>query len=464
MKVAVVGAGPAGVRAVEQLVRAGLRPLWLDEAPDGGGRIYQRPPGGFARRAAALYGLEAAKATALHATLDALKPLTDWRPDTLVWNIAARPGLLHTLREGRTEEHGFDAAILCTGAMDRVVPVPGWTRPGVTALGAAQIALKAQGCAIGSRVAFVGSGPLLWLVAYQYMKAGAGVAAVLDTTPFRQKLHALAGLPHEPATLAKGVYYLAWIRAAGIPVAEGVTPLRIEGEKPDGVSALHWRDAAGKEHRLDCDAVGLGWGVRPELQLADLAGVPITFDRVQHNWVPQRDALGRSPVRGVYLAGDGAGIGGADVAEMTGACAAQALLEDAGLPVDHALRRRLQARLRRQARFRAALERAFPFPAHLAAAMPDETILCRCEAVTAGEMRAAAEPEGPHGAAPEVNRAKAFTRIGMGRCQGRVCGMAAAEVLAARIGCDVARIGRLRGQPPVKPLPIPPAPMPEGVA
>jgi NADPH-dependent 2,4-dienoyl-CoA reductase/sulfur reductase-like enzyme len=455
MKVAVVGAGPAGVRAVEQLVRAGLRPLWLDEAPDGGGRIYQRPPAGFRRGASALYGLEARRAQALHAALDALKPATDWRPDTLVWDIAWGQRQLHLMHQGSAEMVEVDAAILCTGAMDRVVPLPGWTRPGVTTLGGAQIALKAQGCAIGAQVVFLGSGPLLWLVAYQYMKAGANLAAVLDTTGFRQKLSALAGAPHDPATLAKGLYYVARLRAAGVKVAEGITPLAIEGDRPDAVTALRWRDAAGLEHSTACDAVGLGWGVRPELQLADLAGVPIEFDAVQHNWVPKRDALGRTPVPALFVAGDGAGIGGAVVAEMAGACAAQALLEDAGRTVDHALLGRLQRRLRRQARFRAALERAFPFPTALAAAMPDETILCRCEAVTAGELRAAAAPEGPHGTAPEVNRAKAFTRIGMGRCQGRVCGAAAAEVLAAQLGTDAASIGRLRGQAPVKPLPMP---------
>jgi len=455
MKVAVVGAGPAGVRAVEQLVRAGLRPLWLDEAPDGGGRIYQRPPAGFRRGAAALYGLEAKRAQALHAALDAAKPAAEWRPDTLVWDVTWAEKRLHLLHQGRAEAVEVDAAILCTGAMDRVVPLPGWTRPGVTTLGGAQIALKAQGCAIGHKVVFLGSGPLLWLVAYQYMKAGANVAAVLDTTGFRRKLGALAGAPHDPVTLAKGLYYVARLRAAGVRVAEGITPLAIEGEQPDAISALRWRDAAGREHSTACDAVGLGWGVRPELQLADLAGVPIGFDTVQHNWVPQRDALGRTPVPGLYVAGDGAGIGGAVVAEMAGACAAQAVLDDAGLPADQKLVNRLQRRLRRQARFRAALERAFPFPISLAATMPDEAILCRCEAVTAGELRAAAAPEGPHGTAPEVNRAKAFTRIGMGRCQGRVCGAAAAEVLAAQLGTNAAGIGRLRGQAPVKPLPMP---------
>jgi NADPH-dependent 2,4-dienoyl-CoA reductase/sulfur reductase-like enzyme len=447
MKVAVVGAGPAGVRAVEVLLGAGLRPVWIDEALDGGGRIYQRPPAGMRRDAKALYGFEAKRATALHAALDAAKPRVDWRPDTLVWNI--RPGTrqLHTVSAGRQGVVDYEAAILCTGAMDRVLPVKGWTLPGVTTMGGAQIALKAQGCGIGRRVAFLGSGPLLWLVAYQYAKAGAEVAAVLDTTPFATKAAAAPGMLRGPATFAKGVFYIAWLRAHGVRIAEGVTPLAIEGG--NSVSGIRWRDARGAEQRADCDAVGLGWGLKPEAQLADLAGVPFNFDAAQRNWVPQRDATGRTPVPGLYLAGDGSGIGGAEVAELAGARAAMAVLQDAGHQPDPTL---LDRRLAALGRFRLALEKAFPFPAHLAANLPDDALFCRCEGLTVGELRATVA--GPQLPAPEMNRAKAISRAGMGRCQGRVCGAAAAEILAARLGCEVAEVGRLRGQAPVKPIPL----------
>lgn len=454
MKVAVVGAGPAGVRAVERLVAAGISPVWIDEAPDGGGRIYQRPPAGLARDARTLYGFEAKRATSVHDTLDALKPKVDWRPETLVWHIRPEARTLNTLSRGRQAEVAYDAAILCTGAMDRVIPVPGWTRPGVTTMGAAQIALKTQGCGIGRRVAFLGTGPLLWLVAYQYAKAGAEVVAVLDTTSFATKMRAAPGLMLGGMTFAKGLYYTAWLRRRGIRIAEGVTPIAIDGDD-NGVTAIAWRDAAGREHRAECDAAGIGWGLKPEAQLADLARVPFRHDPVQANWVPVRDEAGRTPVAGIYLAGDGAGIGGAEVAEIAGARAALALLSDAGHRIDPIETVTLDRRLASQARFRAALERAFPFPAHLARSIADDTLLCRCEGLRAGELRAAARAEAATGPATEVNRAKSFTRVGMGRCQGRVCGAAAAEVLAAELGCDVAAIGRLRGQPPVKPIPIP---------
>ena len=448
MRVAVVGAGPAGVRAVEQLLRAGIAPVWIEEAADGGGRIYQRPPQGFARTHRELYGADARRALELHAVLDELKPRTDWRSETLVWNIRPRDGALDTLTGGTQRgEVRYDALILCTGAMDRLVPLPGWTLPGVTTLGGAQIALKAQGVAIGARPVFVGTGPLLWLASLQYAKAGAPPALVLDTTGFATKAAAVAGMLWNLPTFLRGLRYIAMLRARRIPIAEGAAPLAVEGE--GAATGLRWRDSAGREHATPCDAVALGWGLKPEAQLADLAGVPFRFDGAGHNWVPERDSAGRTPVRGIYLAGDGAAIGGAEVAELSGARAALALLEDQRIVADPLLLAHLDRRLRSEARFRAALERAFPYPAHLARHMPDETLLCRCEAITAGELRAAAGD-----GAPEVNRAKALSRVGMGRCQGRVCGPPAAEVLADALALPVEEVGRLRGQMPVKPIPV----------
>lgn len=448
MKVVVVGAGPAGIRAVEQLVRAGVSPIWIEEGADGGGRVTQRPPAEFSRSNAALYGADAGRAKRLHAALDSLKPRVDWRPDTLVWNIRPEAKVLHTLTNGAAQDEvAYDAVILCTGAMDRVLPLPGWTLPGTTTLGGAQVALKSQGVGIGANPVLIGTGPLLWLTALQYAKAGAKPAAVLDTTDLLTKARFSGGLMWNMPTLLRGMGLYASLKLRGVKMYEDVTPLAIEGV--DKVTAVHWRDAAWKEHITPCDGVALGWGLKPEAQLAELAGVPFDYDDAQQNWVPRKDAAGRSPVAGVFLAGDGAGIGGADVAEMGGARAALTILADAKLPSDMALSKHLDGRLRTERRFRNALERAFPYPARLASRMDDSTSVCRCEVITAGELRDAAAAD-----APELNRAKAFSRVGMGRCQGRLCGTPAAAVLARALDVDVRDVGRLRGQPPVKPVPL----------
>ncbi|NBA94685.1 NAD(P)/FAD-dependent oxidoreductase [Pseudomonas sp. R5(2019)] len=440
----IVGAGPAGIRAAQTLVAHGLHPCLVDEASRGGGQIYRRQPANFQRPPEQLYGFEAGKATAVHQALDDLAGQIDYRPETLVWN--AEHGRLDTLNNGRAGQLDFTQVIVATGATDRVLPVPGWTLPGVYSLGAAQIALKYQGCAIGERVLFCGSGPLLYLVAYQYAKAGAKVVAVLDSAPFSAQCQALPTLLGQPATLAKGVYYRAWLSAHGIPVQQGASLERIEGDQR--VQTAIWRQGEHR-HQLECDALAFAHALRSETQLADLLGCEFAWNPLNRAWLPDRDAAGRSSVAGIYLAGDGAGIMGADAAEMAGERAALALLEDLGQRVDHSRCRQLEKRLAAIARFRQGLETAFPFPADWAEKAPDDLVVCRCEEVRAGDVRAVVR-EGHW----EMNRVKAHCRVGMGRCQGRMCGAAAAEIVAAHSGRSVDCVGRLRAQAPIKPLPF----------
>ena len=438
--VVIVGAGPAGISAARTLLDHGINPCLVDESLRGGGQIYRRQPSGFQRTAKQIYGFEATKAQAVHRTLDELAPLIDYRPETLVWN--AEDGRLDMLNNGRAESVEYAQIIVATGATDRILPVPGWTLPGVYSLGAAQIALKYQGCAIGERVAFCGSGPLLYLVAYQYAKAGAKVVAVLDSAPFSAQCRALPALLGQPATLAKGVYYRAWLTAHGIAVHHGATLRQVDGEQR--VSGIRWG-----EHALKCDAVAFAHALRSETQLADLLGCEFAWNTLNRAWLPQRDSAGRSSVSGVYLAGDGAGIMGADAAQMAGERAALAVLEDAGVAIDPRRPAVLEQQLAGIQRFRRGLETAFPFPEQWAAQAPDELIVCRCEEVSAGDVRAVVD-EGHW----EINRVKAHCRVGMGRCQGRMCGLAAAEIVAERSGRGIENIGRLRSQAPIKPLPF----------
>ncbi len=479
----VVGAGPAGIRAAQTLLAHGLRPILIDEASRGGGQIYRRPPVQFERSAQSLYGTEALRATSVHEAMDAMQGRIDYRPDTLVWN--AQGGALDLLdaETNMASSVPYRRLIVATGATDRVLPVPGWTLPGVYTLGGAQVALKFQGCAIGERVVLMGTGPLLYLVAYQYVKAGATIAAVLDTARFADQLAAVPAMLTQPAVFAKGVYYVGWLRAHGVPIHSGIRPVRIEGAlrerfggglrqaqpersgagfdklSPNGerqdvggdsrVAAVVF-EAGGREHRIECDAVGFGYALRSETQLADLLGCRFSYAPMQRAHLPERDAAGRSSEEGIYLAGDGAGIMGADAAEWAGERAALALLADEGIAIDAARAAELEHRFERLGTFRQGLERAFPFPQDWAAKAPDDLIVCRCENISAGELRRVVRETG----ADDINRLKALSRIGMGRCQGRMCQVAATELLAHASGKPIEFVGRLRGQAPIKPIPM----------
>ncbi|KXV02569.1 FAD/NAD(P)-binding oxidoreductase [Caballeronia megalochromosomata] len=450
--VIVIGAGPAGVRAAQALVEAGLRPMVIDESRRDGGQIYRRQPEGFTRTYDTLYGTEAERARALHEAFDALRPKIDYLPDTLVWNI--EPNAVHVMGGTRHRRLAFDALIICSGATDRLMPVHGWHHAGTYSLGGAQVALKSQGCAIGSRVAMMGTGPLLYLVAAQYVKAGATVSAVLDTSTFAHRLRALPQLLAIPSTLKKGIALMGVLKDARVPVHRGITPVEIQGTPEHGVQGVRVRLADGTMLEVECDAVALGYHLRSETQLADLAGCESRFDHAMQQWLPVADEDGRSNISGVYLAGDGARVRGADAAERAGRLAALAALKDFGMTRNEAEANRLRMQLRRFTRFAAGLRTAFPWPARFAAALPDEAIVCRCEAITAGELRRVVNEMG----AKEANRAKAFSRVGMGRCQGRFCAHAGAEVIAAVAHVPLEAVGRLRGQAPVKPLPMALAP------
>ncbi len=443
LQVVVVGAGPAGIRAAEILVGGGLRPIVIDEGERAGGQIYRRPPQGFTRPPEALYGSEAAKAVALHRSFDAMAAAGRLAHHPRSSVVAIAQGRLQVLDTEGSRWIAYDRLILATGAMDRIMPVPGWQSAGVYGLGAMQIALKAQGAALGRRLVLAGSGPLLTLLAVQLLKAGAQIAAVLDTTPMRQQLRGFTGLSARPLLALRGLMMRR--RLAGLYHA-GVRLERIEADERGPVAVL-WRDEMGRSQRTACDAVGLGWHLRAETRLADLAGCDFAYDGTWRQWLPEADAMGRAG-HGVYLAGDGLRILGADGAEIAGRLAAAACLQDLGLPgPDIAADRR---RLARFGRFARGLAQAFPWPAETAASLPDETVICRCEGVTAAELRRAVDFGGG-----EVNRAKSLGRVGMGRCQGRYCELAAAEIVAGSAGLPcVAAAGRLRGQAPVRPAPI----------
>lgn len=445
-RVVIVGAGPAGVRCAEALVAAGLRPTVIDENRRDGGQIYRRQPDNFTRSYEALYGTEAHKAAALHAAFDRLRERIDYLPETLVWNIADR----HVYMTSGPRALAFDALVLCTGAADRLMPLKGWNCAGAYSLGGAQVALKSQACAIGRQIVFAGTGALLYLVAAQYIKAGANVAAVLDTSPRSRRLAALGKLLAQPAVLYKGAMLELSLRRAGISIHKGIELVEIAGTAEAGVQGLVFREADGRQRRIDCDAVGLGYHLRPETQLADLARCEFCFDAPSRQWLPKLDADGRTSVHRVYIAGDGARVLGANAAEASGKLAAFAVLEDLGLPVPAEFVAEQRRTLSKLERFAQGLAQAFPWPASQAARLSNDTVVCRCESITAGELRSIVEKTG----ACESNRAKAFSRVGMGRCQGRYCGHAAAEIIAQAAAVPLEDVGRLRGQAPVKPLPI----------
>lgn len=446
-RILIVGAGPAGIGAADEFARAGIRPILFDEGRQAGGQGYR-----VSDPALDLNLEYAAKPDylRLHQGFAALKDRVDYRPETLVWSVDGETAFTATRNVVDADGTPYDRLLLATGATDKIAPVPGWTLAGVYSLGAAQVLLKDQGCAIGREAVFYGSSPLLYLAAWQYLEAGAGKVTILDTTPFSAKLRASARIARAPAVLGQGLALIARLRLRGVTMRHGVSDLKILGD--DRVQGIAYRHRGGEVEQV-CDAVAIGHGLRAETQLAELAGCALAFDPIFDQWLPRVDADGRGKA-GVYLAGDGTRIGGAIAAEISGRIAAKACLADMGHAVDAGELAALRARRDAYYAAQEGLARAFAWPRDSFAALPDATVLCRCENVTAGQVRMVARAMTGIG---DINRVKALTRCGMGRCQSRMCGLAAIEVVAAARSQAPQALTHYRSQPPVKPIFIPAA-------
>jgi NADPH-dependent 2,4-dienoyl-CoA reductase/sulfur reductase-like enzyme len=314
--------------------------------------------------------------------------------------------------------------------------------------GAAQIMLKSSGLTPSGKVVLAGTGPLLWLLAWQYLRAGAALPLILDTTPAENRG---AALPHAFGFLAspylgKGLRLLLEVRRKA-KVVSGVTELRAEGDGK--LREVVWRSGDGPEQRLDADLLFLHQGVVPNVNLANSIGCAHRWDDTQLCWRPQVDDWGASTVERVAIAGDGAGISGALAAEHRGRLAALGAALQLGA-IDRAKRDAdaapVRAALARAERGRAFLDTLYR-PRREHRVPTAGTVVCRCEEVTAQQVvdAVALGCTGP-------NQLKSFLRCGMGPCQGRLCGLTVTELIASVRGVAPEAVGYYRLRPPVKPI------------
>jgi NADPH-dependent 2,4-dienoyl-CoA reductase/sulfur reductase-like enzyme len=435
----VIGGGPAGLAAASLAARAGVSTVLFDENPGVGGQIYRAITSTPVTDRSILgedYWAGEALATAAKASgATIVNGATVWSldPQKIVGvSIAGAARMIEARR-----------VIIATGSLERPFPIDGWTLPGVMTAGGAQTALKAQGLMPSGRTVMAGTGPLLWLLAAQILRAGGRIDALLDTTPRDNWLRALFHLPEFMLSpyFSKGLKLLREVRAK-------VTTLRTDGLKAVGKDKLEEVvfQSKGEERRLPADLLLLHQGVVPNVNLALAAGVAHAWNERQLCFQPVLDADFASSVPGIAVAGDGAGIAGGTAAAERGRLAAvaavRALKSDAHVPDPQPIRQRLQ----REEMGRAFLDWlnrptvAFRQP-------HGDTLVCRCEEVTAHQVRDMARLgcEGP-------NQMKAFLRCGMGPCQGRLCGLTVTELIAAERNLAPTAVGYYRLRPPVKPI------------
>lgn len=438
----VVGGGPAGISAALAAADAGVDVCLVDSAPALGGQIWRQALSGGAT-AAVPASLGAADA---HPRIHRLG-------ETSVWRAILRDGGGATLHvDDPVGALHARAVVLATGASELTLPFPGWDLPGVVTPGAAQVLLKAHGVPIGRTVVVAGTGPFLWPVAGGLIRAGVRVAALVEAAPPGRGASIAAGLLRHPALARQAAGYLRTVAAARTRVLTGRAVIAAHGT--DAVSSVtvarldaHGRPQQAGRREIAADAVCVGWGFVPAVEIARALGCAETRDAARPLSVVAVDADQATSVPGVFAAGELTGIAGAVAAAAEGTIAGAAAARFLGAAGPD---RRRDRRRRRSAQHAATvLDRGYPIPPHWLDWLTDETLVCRCEEVPWRQIAEVIDA-----GITDVRAIKGQTRCGMGWCQGRVCGPALQSAAAARAGLPVDAVGDLATRPFATPVTI----------
>jgi NADPH-dependent 2,4-dienoyl-CoA reductase/sulfur reductase-like enzyme len=374
-----------------------------------------------------------------------------YRPRTQLWRI--EPGFrAFVSQDGKAQILDAKTVILATGAQERPVPFPGWTLPGVLTVGAAQILLKTAGQIPTGKIWVAGSGPLSLLYLVQFLHAGGKVCGYLDTTPtgqWRNAIRHLAGGLRASRDLMTGLGWQAALRKSKTPIIGGVVDIEALGD--DRVRALRYRTKEGKAETVEAHTVLVHEGVVPGVHAALSLDCAMGWNPGQDCFAPVVDDWGESSHSNLFIAGDGAAIAGVKAAQLQGELAALRAAVKLGRTseeVASVAARSIRRRLNRALALRPFLDALYkPRPQVFAPA--DHTVVCRCEEVTAAEIRAAAKI-----GQPGPNQIKAATRAGMGPCQGRQCGYTVTRLLSTVENRPPSEVGFFHVRPPLKPVTI----------
>lgn len=393
--VLIVGAGPAGLAAAQAAAAQGAQVGVIDDNPLAGGQIWRGGPEQQADpRAPRLW--------------QALRNAdnVEFMPQT---RVMYAPQPKHLLVQAPTESltlH-YKKLVLATGARERLLPFPGWTLPGVTGAGGLQALSKGGYPLEGKRVVVAGSGPLLLAAAATLKSKGAQIVAIIEQASTPALARFAFGLLSTPSKITQALQLAADLR--GVPYLRNSYVHSAHG---DGTlqSVQVQRGAERDQETLQCDFLACGYGLLPNVELAQALGCATVTSNGQT--VVSVDEWQQTSQEDIYCAGEGTGVGGVDLALAEGRIAGLAAIGQAPQAKECFTQR---AHWRS---FADRLARAFALRPELRTLAGDDTIVCRCEDVCHGELRT-------HTA---WRSAKLQTRCGMGPCQGRICG-GATEIL-----------------------------------
>lgn len=450
-EIAIVGAGPAGVSAAITAAQAGAKVTLIDENANPGGQYFKQPTLDQPTQLPGNLGTNADKGAELISGLE--HPGIELLTNTMVWGISEEDLHLKLYGRGESESLKADRIIFASGAYERLMPFQGWTLPGVMTAGGAQLMMKSQGILPGQKFLVAGTGPLLQLAAVQLLEAGGEVEAILELQSKKEFLLNATKLWGQWDKLGQGLANQKKLKASGVPIKYRHVITRALGDREVEGAVSSKIDSRGRicprsEDVYELDTICISYGFLPATELPTIAGCEQFYDPAFGTYATKTNSDLETTVEGLFAIGECRGIGGVSVAliegQLAGLIAAQQLGYDADQ--DETALRNQHSKARKSIE---NLGRLFSFDPGICDLVPDDVPICRCEGVTAGEVR-----ESIRRGASQLNHLKPWHRTGMGRCQGRMCGPILQKFIIHEAGLEPSTVEPFTARMPIKPLPM----------
>ncbi len=451
----IIGGGPGGVAAAIEAAQAGANVTLLDENERLGGQVFRQFEKGFKVTHPDLLGPDYQDGQKLFNQFSLIQDKIRYLNNALVWGIF-KDRTIALARNGTSSSLSFKHLLVATGAYDRPVPFRGWTLPGVFTAGGAQKLVKSERVLPGENILLAGTGPLQLVLADQILKAGGKIEAILEAANVGKNwLQGLMGIWGNWDFLTEGMRYLRRIQKAGVPLLRNhmILEARGDGHVEEAVIAKvdkNWRPRRNTARRVKVDTICLGYGLVSSTELTMLAECEHTYDLRLGGTIPVRKANMETSVAGIYAVGDGAGVAGRKVAIEEGAIAGISVASVLGYLSRAVAAERIkphQNRLSKINRFRKILDDISLPRKGLYELATDDTVICRCEEVTLKQLKAALVDN-----TIQIKDFKRMTRMGMGSCEGRMCGPSTIEMMRHRLNASAEDVGCLTPRPSIKPV------------
>jgi len=444
----VIGAGPAGLSAAITAREFGLSVLLIDEQNRPGGQIYRGIESPFFKNHC---GSDEEYAYGETLTKKFRASEADYLPGVLIWQVS-QDGTISYLENTVSDQCSGKRIIIASGAMERPVPIPGWTLPGVMGAGAADALYKSSDIIPDGKVVLCGNGPLLLSVASKFIELGVSIEAILETMSYTDYITSIRHLPKAAKNfpyLLKGLEMRRQIMASKTKVYTNVKDiLALGNEQLEQIKFT----SRGNSKKISVDTLLLHDGVIPNTQLTRQLNCEHEWNEVQRYWFPKHDEWGNTNLQGFLVVGDTTQVRGAKIAMLKGQLAGMAVAHQLNIITGEERKwkaKAIHSELKLEMSVRPLMDHLFKPNPEFYAPENKETLVCRCEEVSVAQILDSVSL-----GAIDPNQVKSQVRCGMGQCQGRMCGSTISELVAKERAVNVSEVGYLSVRPPLKPISV----------